>query len=85
MELRPISGIRGISAVRGMLESEVSPALAVDRSDRMTDDAYKKSGEEAERGMEEEASDPMEDEDPENESSSDLGGSVAGNGVDLVA
>jgi hypothetical protein len=68
-----------------MLESEVSPALAVDRSDRMTDDAYKKSGEEAERGMEEEASDPMEDEDPENESSSDSGGSVAGNGVDLLA
>ena len=83
MELSPISAIRGISAVKGKLESEVSPALAVDRSDRMTDDAYKKSGEQAERGMAEEVSDEIEEEDPE--SSSDSGGSDAGNGVDFLA
>ena len=85
MELSPISGIRGISTVKGKLESEVSPALAVDRSDRMSDDAYKKSGEEAERGMEEEVSEATEDEDPESETSSGLGGFAAGNGVDLLA
>ena len=85
MELSPISGIRGISAVKGRLESEVSPALAVDRSNRMSDDAYKKGGEEAERGMKEEVSDEIEQEDPENGNSSDLGEPAAGNGVDFLA
>ena len=82
MELSPVSGIRGLAAVKDKPESDVSPAFAVERSDRMKDDAYKKSGEEPERGMEEEVS---ENEYPEDETSSGLVGFGGGDGVDFLA
>lgn len=62
MGIAPVPGIRGVGpANTTLVEREVEPAFAMDRSERMQDDAYKGSQESAERGMEEEDSDPAKD------------------------
>lgn|GEM_PF-4243730 len=57
MGLSPIPSISGVGPARAPnMEREVEPPFALYRSGRMGDDAYKGSGETAERGMEEEES-----------------------------
>ena len=61
MGIGPIPGIRGLGpSTTPIIEREIEPPFALDRPGRMGDDAYKGSSESAERGMEEEESEPSE-------------------------
>ncbi len=61
MGIPPIPRIRGVGPTNSpLVEREIQPAFALDRSDRMKDDAFKGSRDSAERGMEED-SEPAED------------------------
>ena len=61
MELSPIAGIRGVGPTSvPKAEREIQPPFALDRSDRMGDDAYNDARQETERGLEEEGSEPAE-------------------------
>ena len=54
MELGPIAGIRGVSAASAVrVEREIEPPFALDRSERLEEDAFHGS-ETDERGMEQE-------------------------------
>ncbi len=62
MELRPVRGIRGLAQVStSRIEREVEPPFALDASSRMEDDAYSGTGHRAQRGLEEEDSEPAEE------------------------
>ncbi len=62
MELGPIPGIRGLGAASTpRIEREVQPPFALDPSSRMEDDAYNGGGQGAQRGLEEEDSEPAEE------------------------
>ncbi len=62
MELRPILGIRGLGpASTARIEREVEPPFALDPSSRMEDDAYNGTNQGAQRGLEEEDSEPAEE------------------------
>ncbi|WP_348261869.1 hypothetical protein P8935_18945 [Telmatobacter sp. DSM 110680] len=62
MGIVPIPGLCGVSPENATrTEREVEPALALTRCDRMEEDAYQGNHEGAERGMEEEDSEPAED------------------------
>jgi hypothetical protein len=60
MELGPIPGIRGLTPASARSTEREDPALALARSERMGDDAYHPRGEEAERGLEEEDDESLE-------------------------
>jgi hypothetical protein len=62
MGIAPIPGLCGVGPANAThAEREVGPALALTRCDRMREDAYPGNQEGAERGMEEEDSEPAED------------------------
>jgi hypothetical protein len=62
MGIAPIPGLRGVDpATATDAEREVEPALALTRCDRMQEDAYHGKQEDAERGLEEEDSEPAAD------------------------
>ena len=54
MELSPIAGIRAVRPATARDEREVEPALGLDRSARMEDDAYHGAHQDTERGLEQE-------------------------------
>jgi hypothetical protein len=74
-----IPGIRGIGPANApLVEREVPPPFALDRSDRMGDDAYNGSGEGAERGLEEADSAAAEEASDDSETSSVPGDPTGG-------
>ncbi len=80
MGIPPIPRIRGVGSVDSpLLEREIRPAFALDRSERMKDDAYQGSRDSAERGMEEDsepAADSNTDETSSTPSDPDIGVSL---------
>lgn len=85
MELAAISGTQSVTTIRPKPGSEVPTAPAANKPDRVRDDAYKQSGQEPHRGMEEEQADLIDDEDPDTEGRSDLPQSAPASAVNLLA
>ena len=64
MQLTPIPGIRGLGpASAPKIERKVAPAFALDAVDRMEDYAYQERGEAGERGLEEDGTELISDND----------------------
>jgi hypothetical protein len=62
MGIASIPGLCGVGPANATrTEHEVEPTLALTRCDRMQEDAYQGNHNDAERGMEEEDSEPAED------------------------
>ena len=62
MGIAPIPGLCGVGPANATRSGhEVEPTLALTRCDRMQEDAYQGNHNDAERGMEEEDSEPAED------------------------